>query len=168
MNFTKQQGNTQRKQLSNGELFNEVISFSKEGKIITEAIKAVCEKYQLNFGSTKSRWYKLLKKEPYINHYKIFLQSQQSSLFVNEKNSSNTTSNKKNIQNWDYSNNETLLNLYINNFNNFYQIVKDNKEIVSKLLVVQEHQIEIKEYKSKLEKSDRVFEIAKQIEEIIK
>ncbi|MCM3568679.1 hypothetical protein [Neobacillus mesonae] len=168
MYSTKQQGSTQRKQLSNEELFNEVISFSKEGKIITEAIKAVCEKYQLNFGSVKSRWYKILKVEPYKNRYQIFLQSQQSSLFVNEQNSPNIAAESKSIKNWDSTYNETLLNLYINNFNNFYQIVKDNKEIVSKLLVVQEHQIEINEYKSKLEKYDRVFEIAKQIEEIIK
>ncbi|WP_174734390.1 hypothetical protein [Mesobacillus harenae] len=154
-------------QISNEQLFSEVMFGLKEGRIITEAISAVSEKYNLNFGSTKSRWYKMIKNEPFSNHYQIYLES-QSALSLNETlpYQSDTTAEK--MSDFSVREHETLLNLYINNFNNFYQLIKDKPDLLSKLIVVQEHQKEINNYQSQLVKYEKVYQLAKQMEAAVK
>lgn len=155
--------------LNNEQLFSEIMHYLKEGHTITDAIKYVSNNFELGFGSIKTRWYKLIKKEPYLSRYQILTENQRSfssannQIFETPTNSEVSSSSTK-----DELDNESLLALNINQFNNFYHLIKQHPNLMSKLLIVQEHNLEIQKYQEKLDKYEKLYNLAKQIEEVVK
>lgn len=136
--------------LNNDELFNAVIKYYETGTSITQSIKSVCDDYNLNFGSTKSRWYKLLKTNKEFSE-KFEYYKDQVTKDSRKELETEILQNQKEVANPD------LININIEFFNKFYLEIKDKPEILSNLIIY-------KDLKSALEESRKTF---RQIETIL-
>lgn len=125
------------KDFNDKEFYDEIIKYYKEGKLISESIKCLGNKYNLNNGSIKARWYKLIKKEEYKNMF-------ESDRLTMEKVFNGYKEKKSSKEN----HNQELLNININFFNEFYLSIKDKPELLKKLTLYSDlmtEQIKLKE-----------------------
>ncbi|MGR3766005.1 hypothetical protein [Rossellomorea sp. NS-SX7] len=137
------------------DLLSEMIEAYKSGNTITNSIKAVSEKHGLNFVSVKGRWYKLMKDEEFRKKFNEEKDKFDKNLTLSTSVSKDKQASKKEDVpqiNQDNEKKNSFIDMQINFFNEFYQNVKNDPEVLSKLDMYKDMSAKTTELENKLKK----------------